>query len=83
VRAAVIFTVMEDVMELCTIEEAEGVFGYLESRLDRLRAMFNFTATAHSKLSVLRICNQLLRRLSRRARCARLQGGCAQPGWSL
>ena len=70
-------------MELCTIEEAEGVFGYLESRLDRLRAMFNFTATAHSKLSVLRICNQLLRRLSRRARCARLQGGCAQPGWSL
>ena len=65
-RAAVIFTIMEDVMELCTIEEAAGVFGYLESRAERLRGMFNFaTPTAHSKLSVLRICNQLLRRLSR------------------
>ena len=42
------------------------MFGYLESRAERLRGMFNFaTPTAHSKLSVLRICNQLLRRLSR------------------
>ncbi|KAK9915708.1 hypothetical protein WJX75_002974 [Coccomyxa subellipsoidea] len=63
---AVVFTIMEDVMELSTIEEAQGVFGYLESRIHKLRQVYNFgSTTSHSKLSVLRICNQLLRRLSR------------------
>ena len=37
VLAAVVFTIMEDVMELSTIEEAQGVFGYLESRIHKLR----------------------------------------------
>jgi len=36
-RAALVFSVMEDVMELSTIEEAEGVFGYLESRIQKMR----------------------------------------------
>lgn len=34
--AGLVFTIMEDVMELSTIEEAQGVFGYLESRIKKL-----------------------------------------------
>ncbi|BDA44079.1 probable THO complex subunit 1 [Coccomyxa sp. Obi] len=64
--AGLVFTIMEDVMELSTIEEAQGVFGYLESRIKKLRQVYNFSSEKSlSKLSVLRICNQLLRRLSR------------------
>lgn len=39
--AGLVFTIMEDVMELSTIEEAQGVFGYLESRIKKLRQVLH------------------------------------------
>lgn len=47
-RAALVFTVMEDVMELSTIEEAEGVFGYLESRIQKMRQVCPLLASKSS-----------------------------------
>ena len=55
-------------MEQCTIEEAELVFTYLETRIHTLRKMHSSFEKSPAKLAVLRICNQLLRR------CAPLPG---------
>ncbi len=35
--SALVFTLLEDVISTTTIEEAEGVFDYLESRIQKLQ----------------------------------------------
>ena len=54
-------------METVTTHEAEAVFAYLEARTPFLRRNFSFAGVGGpAKLTSLRICNSLLRRLSRR-----------------
>jgi hypothetical protein len=36
-HAALVFTLMEDIISMTTITDAEGVFDYLESRILKLR----------------------------------------------
>lgn len=53
-------------MELCIIDEGADIFLYLEACVPDLKSRFSFeTQGAAPKLNVLKICNTLLRRLSR------------------
>ena len=65
--AAVLFlSLISDLVETCTIDEGTDIFLYLEKCVPFMKAKFNFEPQASTaKLSVLRICNMLLRRLSR------------------
>jgi len=60
--AVVTYTLMEDIIEFCTIEDAEHVFFYLETRIEALRKLYTSFEKSPAKMSVLRICNQLSRR---------------------
>ena len=62
--------VMEDIIDQCTIEEAELVFIYLETRIQSLHKMHVSFEKSSGKLGVLRICNQLLRRCAPQSTCS-------------
>lgn len=55
-------TLMEDAMEQSTIAECHQIFAYLESKMSELQRPDFFQRT---KLILLRICNHLLKRLSK------------------
>ncbi|KAK7751498.1 hypothetical protein SLS62_006583 [Diatrype stigma] len=59
--AALLFWLVEELLDSQTIEGCRTVFDFLESRRDRITAK-NFQP---KKLVILRACNELLRRLSR------------------
>lgn len=69
------FLLLEDTFEALTISECERVFDFLESRSPLLLSPKMF---AKSKLVLLRMCNEVLRRLSKASntefcgRCAAL-----------
>ncbi len=57
---------ISEVVETSAIDGAAEVFQYLEGCVSHLKAKFSFEApSAPTKLALLRICNMLLRRLSR------------------
>ena len=60
--AVVTYTLMEDIVEFCTIDDAEHVFYYLETRIEALRSLYANFEKSPAKMAVLRICNQLSRR---------------------
>lgn len=60
--AALTYTLMEDIVDQCTVDEAELVFAYLETRLQTLRKIHANFKKSPAKMAVLRICNQMLRR---------------------
>ena len=64
------YVVMEDIIDQCTIEEAELVFTYLETRIQSLHRMHASFIKSPGKLAVLRICNQLLRRCLTASTCS-------------
>lgn len=64
--AGMMLGLLEDLAEISTIDESAEVFEYLERATPAMRSHFDFIKpSGAAKLSVLRICNQLLRRLSR------------------
>lgn len=66
VSAALFLSLIIDVADASAIDDAQDIFLYLEKCVPFLKAKFNFTAaSAPVKLLLLRICNMLLRRLSR------------------
>ena len=60
--AVVTYTLMEDIVDFCTIDDAEHVFFYLETRIEALRSLYANFEKSPAKMAVLRICNQLSRR---------------------
>ncbi|KAF9437733.1 DNA repair protein rad50 [Entomortierella beljakovae] len=54
---------IEEVLELQTVECSEHIYNYLESRVDRLTV--HMVAGKGKGLTLLRLCNELLRRLSK------------------
>ncbi|KAF9338139.1 hypothetical protein BG006_010249 [Podila minutissima] len=54
---------IEEVLEFQTVDNSECIYGYLESRVQRLTA--NMTTVKGKGLTLLRLCNELLRRLSK------------------
>ena len=58
----VVFTVLEQLVEACTISDCERVFTWVESRRGLLSAD---ALWKRGKLIMLRTCNELLRRLSK------------------
>lgn len=60
-EAAQGFLMIEDLMDAQTINGCRHVFNYLESRRERMTRLNQ----APKKLTILRCCNELLRRLSR------------------
>ncbi|KAJ1526498.1 hypothetical protein HK096_011400, partial [Nowakowskiella sp. JEL0078] len=57
------FTILEDLVDMLTIERAQELFGFLESREGRLTQ--NMDPAKGKGLVLLRFCNELLRRLSK------------------
>ena len=57
------FTLLEELFDTQTIPAAERFFEYLESRVERLTA--NMEGGKGKALVLLRLCNELLRRLSK------------------
>ena len=64
--AVLTYTLMEDVVEFCTIEDAEHVFYYLETRIEALRSLYANFEKSPAKMAALRILNQLSRRCAPR-----------------
>lgn len=60
--AVVTYMLMEDIVEFCTIEDAEHVFYYLETRIEALRSLYANFEKSPAKMAALRILNQLSRR---------------------
>ena len=58
----VVFTVLEQLVECCTIADAQDVFTWIEGKRTRLNADVLWR---RGKLIMLRTCNDLLRRLSK------------------
>jgi THO complex subunit 1 len=59
---------LEDLLELSTIEEAEPMFNYVESKAatwEEWAGCGAWSGQGPAKLSMLRFCNQLLKRSSR------------------
>ncbi|KAG0097839.1 hypothetical protein BGZ93_001879 [Podila epicladia] len=54
---------IEEILEYQTVDNSECIYGYLESRVQRLTA--NMTTVKGKGLTLLRLCNELLRRLSK------------------
>ncbi|KAG0339022.1 hypothetical protein BG000_002987 [Podila horticola] len=54
---------IEEVLEYQTVDNSESIYSYLESRVQRLTA--NMTTVKGKGLTLLRLCNELLRRLSK------------------
>ncbi|KAF9915486.1 hypothetical protein BX616_006052 [Lobosporangium transversale] len=54
---------LEEIFEYQTIEASEQIYNYLESRVDRLT--MNLVVGKGKGLTLLRLCNDLLRRLSK------------------
>ncbi|KAF9115955.1 DNA repair protein rad50 [Mortierella sp. AM989] len=54
---------IEEVLELQTVECSEHIYNYLESRVERLTV--HMVAGKGKGLTLLRLCNELLRRLSK------------------
>ncbi|KAF9217152.1 hypothetical protein CPC16_006012 [Podila verticillata] len=54
---------IEEVLEFQTVDNSECIYGYLESRVQRLTA--NMVSVKGKGLTLLRLCNELLRRLSK------------------
>ena len=64
--AAHFLQLIADLVEICTIDEGAQIFAYLENCVPLMKARLNFESMGSPpKLAVLRICNQLLRRLSK------------------
>lgn len=61
--ASMPFTLLEEVFDTQTIPSAERLFRYLESRVERLTA--GMEGGKGKALVLLRLCNELLRRLSK------------------
>lgn len=57
-----IFTLLEDLAESSSVVEAEGVFSFIHDHVAVLRQPHIF---GRGKLQLLRMCNNLLRRLSK------------------
>ncbi len=74
--AVVTYTLMEDIVEFCTIEDAEHVFYYLETRIEALRSLYANFEKSPAKMSVLRICNQLSRRCAPLSYCSSICSSC-------
>ncbi|KAG9320847.1 hypothetical protein KVV02_001859 [Mortierella alpina] len=54
---------IEELLDYQTVESSEHIYDYLESRVDRLTV--NMIAGRGKGLTMLRLCNELLRRLSK------------------
>ncbi|GJJ77712.1 THO complex subunit 1 [Entomortierella parvispora] len=54
---------IEEVLDFQTVECSEGIYNYIESRVERLTV--NMVAGKGKGLTLLRLCNELLRRLSK------------------
>lgn len=61
--ASMPFTLLEEVFDTQTIPAAQRLFSYLETRVDRLTA--GMESGKGKALVLLRLCNELLRRLSK------------------
>lgn len=71
---------LEDLLELSTIEEAEPIFNYMEPK-EAVWAEWGLGGQGTAKLAMLRFCNQLLKRLSRSQSgelCGRILIFCAR-----
>lgn len=60
--AGLVFTLMEDLVETSTKQDCSGVFAYLEGQAAQLMKP---RAQGSGRFTMLRICNSLLRRLSK------------------
>lgn len=64
--AALFLHLINEIVEVSAIDEGAETFLYLEGCVPYMKAKFSFeAASAPTKLLILRICNMLLRRLSR------------------
>lgn len=64
--AALFLTLIAEVVESSAIDDGVETFLYLEQCVPFMKAKFSFEApSAPTKLALLRICNMMLRRLSR------------------
>ncbi|KAG0329690.1 DNA repair protein rad50, partial [Podila humilis] len=54
---------IEEIFDFQTVENSEHIYNYLESRVQRLTS--NMTTVKGKGLTLLRLCNELLRRLSK------------------
>ena len=75
--ADVTYTLMEDIVAFCTIEEAEHVFYYLETRIEALRSLYANFEKSPAKMAVLRICNQLSQRCAPLTCCSSIYSHCS------
>ncbi|KAI8896908.1 THO complex subunit 1 transcription elongation factor-domain-containing protein [Globomyces pollinis-pini] len=57
------FTCLEDLFDFLTVDGCERLFHYLESRVDKL--IIDMSPNKGKGLTLLRFCNELLRRLSK------------------
>eukprot|EP00850_Spirogloea_muscicola_P001667 SM000006S19432 [mRNA] locus=s6:733374:739060:+ [translate_table: standard] len=62
VEGGLVFTLLEDTTEYCTIADCKEVFAFIESKQDTLGKEH---LSSRGKLLMLRTCNLLLRRLSK------------------
>jgi THO complex subunit 1 len=63
VDKTLVFTAIEDAFDMLTVDNIEKMFGYLETRFEKL--IVDIEPNKGKSIIILRFCNELLRRLSK------------------